>query len=296
VTGPRVRLAAIAAGAVVVSGLFNVACASDDGGRSVEAEGVETAAHTGSPAATLEVTANEYSFRLSAKTVAPGTVPVTLVNGGHEVHQVMIVRLHDGVTLAQYAEAAHADEAAAGALVDDAGGVNAVDPGSRATGYADLAPGRYAVLCYIPAPDGSNHLHHGMSAELTVVEAPEVPAPRTVADVTVGDFSFSLPAGGLAKAGAYRVVNTGRQSHEVVVLRIEDGRTLPEVVTYLQHGFTGDKPVRFVGGAGGVEPGHAGYMDLDLQPGQYLAMCFVQDPASHKAHAELGMIAPFSVA
>jgi len=35
--------------------------------------------------------------------------------------------------------------------------------------------------------------------------------------------------------------------------------------------------------------------DLGREPGNYVAVCFVPDPASGKAHAELGMITPFTV-
>ena len=67
------------------------------------------------------------------------------------------------------------------------------------------------------------------------------------------------------------------------------------MLPYLQAGFQGDKPLTFAGGSGGVEPGQTGFVDLALSPGQYVAMCFITDPASHKHHAELGMIAPFTV-
>jgi hypothetical protein len=90
-------------------------------------------------------------------------------------------------------------------------------------------------------------------------------------------------------------VNHGAQAHEFVVMRIDDGKSLNDVIPYLQAGFQGDKPLTFAGGSGGVEPGQAGYADFDLSPGQYVAMCFIVDPAPHKHHAELGMNLPFTV-
>jgi uncharacterized cupredoxin-like copper-binding protein len=92
-----------------------------------------------------------------------------------------------------------------------------------------------------------------------------------------------------------RFVNNGSQAHEFVVMRLNDGKTLGDALPYLQAGFQGDKPLTFEGGSGGVEPGHTGFVDLSLTPGQYVAMCFITDPASHRHHAELGMVAPFSV-
>ena len=66
--------------------------------------------------------------------------------------------------------AAHSDEGGAGSLIDNSGGVNIVDPGTSGTGYADLQPGSYALVCYIPSGDHVGHLHKGMVAELTVPE------------------------------------------------------------------------------------------------------------------------------
>ncbi len=250
------------------------------------------------PATSIDVSAADFSFDVSNKVVAAGRVPVKLHNNGSEPHQVMILRLHDGVTIDQYLSAAHSDEGAAGSLIDNAGGVNIVDPGASATGYADLRPGSYALVCYIPSADHVGHLHKGMVAELTVPERAanaQVAAPTALGDIVLQDFNFTLPPQGIGTPGTYRIVNHGAQAHEFVVMRIDDGKTLNDVIPYLQAGFQGDKPLTFAGGSGGVEPGQAGYADLALSPGQYVAMCFITDPASHKHHAELGMILPFTV-
>jgi hypothetical protein len=41
----------------------------------------------------------------------------------------------------------------------------------------------------------------------------------------------------------------------------------------------------------GVDP----FMTIDLQPGEYVAICNIPDPASGVAHSRLGMIQPFTV-
>ena len=250
------------------------------------------------PATSLQVDAADFSFEVSSKVVAAGRVPVKLQNNGSEPHQVMILRLHDGVSVDQYLSAAQRDEGSAGSLIDNSGGVNVVDPGSSGTGYGDFQPGKYALVCYIPSGDHIGHLHKGMVAELTVPEtaaATAVATPAALGDIVMADFNFTLPPQGLAAAGTYRFVNNGAQAHEFVVMRIVDGKTLADVIPYLQAGFSGEKPVTFAGGSGGVEPGKTGFVDLALSPGQYVAMCFITDPASHKHHAELGMVLPFTV-
>ena len=247
-------------------------------------------------ATTLEVVATDHHFDLSADTVAEGAVPIELDNQGQSPHQILVVRLDDGQTMDDYLAAFESGEGTANQLVTQAGGVNVVDPGASGIGYADLAPGTYLVLCYIPGEGGLAHLQHGMIEELTVVPDDTVPAPDApVGDIELADFSFGLPAGGLSTSGTYRVTNEGSADHEMALMRIDDDKAFGDVVAYLQSGFQGEPPVAFTGGAGGIEPGAEGYVDLDLAPGEYVAMCFLEDEATGKRHAELGMVLPFTV-
>ena len=57
----------------------------------------------------------------------------------------------------------------------------------------------------------------------------------------------------------------------------------------------GAPPFEDAGGLQGIDPGESGWLNLDLQPGNYVALCHIPDPASGKAHEELGMVLPFSV-
>jgi hypothetical protein len=284
-----------AAVSVVALGLLGAGCGGDGSGTATAATAASADHDEAAPATELTVTAGDYTFGLSATTVAAGRLPVELHNQGAEPHQLMVARLHDGVTIDDYLGAAAESEASAEALVDNAGGVNAVDAGATRTGYADLEPGRYVVLCFLPTPEGPSHLHEGMVAELTVVDEPVVDAPEPTGEITMLDFGFALPAGGLAEADTYRVVNDGPSDHELALMRIDDGKAFGDVVTFLTGGFRGEQPLDFVGGAGGVEPGGDTYVDLDLEPGEYVAMCFLPDAASGKRHAELGMVATFTI-
>ena len=247
-------------------------------------------------ATSLLVTATDHHFTLSLSTVAEGVVPIELVNDGEWPHQVLVARLADGQTVDDYLAAFEGGEVAAEELISHAGGVNIVDPGTSGVGYADLAAGTYVVLCFIPGEEGESHLMQGMIAELTVVADEAVPAPSDpVGEISLADFGFGLPAGGLREPGTYRVTNDGAQTHEMAIMRIDEGAALGDVVAYLQGGFTGASPVTFTGGAGGIEAGAEGYIDLDLEAGTYLAMCFLTDEASGKRHVELGMLSQFTV-
>jgi hypothetical protein len=129
-------------------------------------------------ATTIEVTATDHHVTMSATTVAEGVVPIELVNDGPWPHQVLVARLADGQTKEDYLAAFEGGEVAADELITHAGGVNIVDPGTSGSGYADLAPGTYVVLCFIPGEHGESHLMDGMIEELTVVPDETVAAPQ----------------------------------------------------------------------------------------------------------------------
>jgi plastocyanin len=50
-----------------------------------------------------------------------------------------------------------------------------------------------------------------------------------------------------------------------------------------------------VGGMTIMSAGRTAWMAFDLQPGYYVAICFIPDKVSHQPHAALGMVSPFTV-
>jgi len=50
-----------------------------------------------------------------------------------------------------------------------------------------------------------------------------------------------------------------------------------------------------VGGAQAMAIGQSNFVELELTPGQYVALCFVPDPATGQPHLVLGMITSFAV-
>ena len=45
-----------------------------------------------------------------------------------------------------------------------------------------------------------------------------------------------------------------------------------------------------VSGTAGLAPGEVNWLHVSLTPGNYLLMCLVEDPATHREHLQLGMI------
>ncbi len=247
----------------------------------------------------LTIVATDYDYTLPPK-VPAGWTTIVMKNKGGEDHQAQVARLNSGVTFDQLTQAAATnDPAAMVALVTPVGGPNSVPPGATATVVDDLTPGRYAVICFVFAADGKEHDAKGMLVPLTVGKAKGKTSPPVAkSTITLRDFSFGVPAGFTGR-GAVAVENEGAQPHELALLQLDPGKTLDDAKAFLLTPPGGTPPAapgKSVGGIAGVMPGETGYMQLDLKPGNYVAVCFFPDPTKGGLpHAVEGMIAEFTI-
>src|SRR5689334_13020153 len=129
--------------------------------------------HAQPPAPVIET--SEYHFRFPAtarRALAVGRA-VEVRNAGSQIHEVVIARLQPGTTVSDVAHSADhpIGTACTGPQPDEEiAGVTELAPGGRARMRADLRPGRYALLCFLPddAHPGTSHLHQGMAYPFTV--------------------------------------------------------------------------------------------------------------------------------
>lgn len=252
------------------------------------------------PAQIPEVTikAVDYAFKSPAQLKA-GLVALTLVNEGQEPHHAQLARLKPGITLEQFQEALKQEPPAAMAMITFAGGPGALDPGLSQQVTLNLAPGHYVWLDFIPSPgDGMPHLAKGMMAPLEVVAPgesdPRVTAPPQVAGtVKLMDFSFVLPSEIKTGPQVWQVVNEGKQPHEMALIKLAEGKTVADVQAFM-HTPEGAPPFSSIGGFQALTSGESGWLTLDLEVGEYVALCAVPDEAG-KPHTEHGMLLPFRV-
>jgi uncharacterized cupredoxin-like copper-binding protein len=117
-------------------------------------------------------------------------------------------------------------------------------------------------------------------------------APSADTEVTLKDFSFAMPS--TLKAGDHtlKVTNKGPQPHEMTLVKLAPGKTMQDAMAYSGEG---EPPFTDAGGMGALAPNTSAWVKLHLDPGTYIAVCFVPDPASGKAHAEMGMMNQFTV-
>jgi hypothetical protein len=125
---------------------------------------------------TQQVTASDYAFEDVPEELSAGPTSFELTNDGEELHELVLVRKNDGVT-------ASADELLALPEEEALSQVTPVgSPAFAAQGeddylVADLEPGDYIGLCFIPVgttseeappPEGPPHAMQGMVSEFTV--------------------------------------------------------------------------------------------------------------------------------
>lgn len=251
--------------------------------------------HPGKPGTPVTVTTSEYQFIAPAELPA-GPTTFRLVNQGKLPHHVVIIRLDDGKTVADF-EAASAHEGPPPTWAVPVGGPNAVDPGRSATATVDLSAGSYVMVCFIPAPDGKPHMAHGMVKAFTVTGGTEkaAPLPATSETATLADygFTFSTPL----HAGAQRVTvrNVAQQMHELVLVRLAPGKTGKDFLSWAEGGMKGPPPGSFQGGVSPIAPGVENVVDLNLQPGKYLLVCFLPDAKDGKPHLAHGMVQELTI-
>ncbi len=261
----------------------------------------------------LTITATDYHFDLP-ESVAGGWTKVTLVNNSEDDHHAMLMRPHEGKTIDDVTAALQSPDLGALLSVAESIGGGNVGPGGTASAIVNIDPGSYMVVCAIPGPDGMPHYMMGMQAPLEVTEAEgDASAPETDTTVTLVEMSFDgLPDAATAGEATWEVTNGGEQLHEFIVMKLGEGVSFdmargilmsseeatpgaaaasPPADMAMMQG----PPFVEIGGVAPLSPGYTNYAVLQLETGDYFAICFVPDAATGQPHYMMGMIAPFSV-
>jgi hypothetical protein len=259
-----------------------------------------TAAPTTTAAAlpTIDVVEKDFAFDLP-KQVPAGVVRINATNEGAEAHHAQFARLNEGVTYDTLFAAFADGPDAALPLVTLTGGPGPIQPSTDLSVTTELPAGQYVVLCFLSGADGVAHAAKGMVATVEVTDlGNESAAGDGDAQVGLIDYAFKGLPRTLPAKTTLQLTNEGKESHEVSVLKLADGATTADVLDFLTSTTSpsGPPPFAFAAGFQGVAPGGTGSVDLDLDSGTYVAICFIPSPANgFKPHAALGMIAEFQV-
>jgi hypothetical protein len=246
----------------------------------------------------VTITATDFAFG-APDTIPAGLTTFRLLNPGREPHQAVIAGAPDRT----FAEIERALVAAEPKILDWLTfpvGAGAVGSGDSSIVTADIPPGNYLVLCYIPSPDGKPHVVKGMYRRLVVVPAAAAGAVRAAepkADVTVtlSDYAFALSAALTAGTHTIRVENSGPQLHELTIERLEPGKTLADWQQWVAGGMRGTPPAEPAGGVTGPNKGQVAWLTITLTPGNYLLNCYVPDVKDGKPHFMHGMVKQITI-
>lgn len=249
----------------------------------------------------LEVVATDFAFEAPAS-VPAGWTTIRMVNRGMEPHHVSLVRLDEGPTLEDFFAAMESDDPTPSWAVG-AGGPNGVGPNQRSEATLHLTPGRYALICFIPSPDGVPHVMKGMSTLLEVTGSDDGSGPSGAEDapeahvrMRLVDFAVALDRPVRAGTHTFHVTADARSSepHEIVLARLAPGAEADDLVEWLS-GHAGPPPAVFLGGMSALSPGESGYFTADLEPGRYVWVCPLRVGPDATPHHERGMFQPFTI-
>lgn len=156
--GTRGRLALFASCLALIGAAGVAGCGGDD----EESSGEEAAVESTESAESVTVTAQEYSFDLSATPTAE-TTEVIFDNVGEEEHVLVFARINEGFTTEEAIEMM-GEKGSATTVVE-----TGAPPGKQTTTEVkkSIEPGEYAMLCPLQSKEGP-HYELGQLEEFSI--------------------------------------------------------------------------------------------------------------------------------
>lgn len=250
----------------------------------------------GIKASEFTINASEYKFETTGA-VVPGSNLVTFKNDGKEVHHVQLVQLAPGKTMPDLMAALQAGDLSKVPGRFE-GGVGQLAPGGSGQLQTGLTNGTYAMLCFVPAPDGAPHFVKGMAGSFEVTgQQNQATFDKPAVKVVASDYAFEAPAKTKAGAVAIELTNTGREPHEANLFKLASGVTIEQATKALAASGpppAGPPPFVPAGGAQGILPGQKTQVVATLEKGEYMLICFIPDPTGTE-HFAKGMVRALTV-
>jgi hypothetical protein len=243
--------------------------------------------------AEVVIKAMDYAFEVP-ETVRPGRRTIRLVNRGKELHHVWIVKLEEGKGIGDLLGALKPGTPFP-TWAKNIGGPNASVPGGDAVGIVDLPEGSYAVVCFIPSPDGMPHIMKGMVKPLIVSGEPVAAAAiEPTAKAVLSDYAFTFAKPIAPGRQVIEFTNASGQTHEAFLAKLLPGKHAADLLAWVAK-MDGPPPAIPMSGITGIEPGAVQSVIVDFEPGTYAWFCFVPDAKDGKEHVHHGMVREFTV-
>ncbi len=115
-----------------------------------------------------------------------------------------------------------------------------------------------------------------------------------VIDVVGMDYSFVMPDTIAAGPTTFRFRGKGTEPHHMTILRLEEGRTLADVMAIPPQGPVPSWLV-LMGGPNPPPADEVNLTTIDLVPGRYVVVCFIPSASDGMPHVAKGMSHEFTV-
>jgi hypothetical protein len=130
--------------------------------------GAPVAEAAAAPTPDLHLELSDYAFKFS-KPLTTGHHVIHVMNSAAQSHEVLFLRLAPGKTVKDFATWAEEGKMQGPPPGQPMNGMSALGTGRTGSFEADITPGNYGLLCFVPdAKDGKPHLMHGMAMDVTV--------------------------------------------------------------------------------------------------------------------------------
>ena len=260
---------------------------------TTEGDARENAAAVRTTANVVTITASDFAFQAPAS-IPAGPTTINLVNRGPELHHVQLVKIAEGHTYQELMEGMKHDGPPP-PWATFVGGPNTPVPGGQSQATVDLAPGNYALLCFIPSSDGVLHAMKGMVKPLTVTPASsQARAAAPDARITLRDYSYEIKPEIAAGKRTIRVDNAAAQPHELILVRLAPGKSAADMLAWLEK-MQGPPPGAPIGGTTFLSQGASNDVTADFEAGEYALLCMVPDVGDGKPHVAHGMVRQITV-
>ena len=217
-----------------------------------------------------------------------------------------MLRLHENVTPEEALEAMrNVDEAFESGDADPMAAFNMLlekvdilgGPSQEQVIGINVEPGSYVFTANVGSGEGPPAL---VSKPLEVTSSSNpTPAPEVDLTVNMVDFAFTFPDKVKAGEQVWEVANRGEQLHHISLSKIKEGKTMDDVMAWIETQGEGEPAADEVLHLSPTSPGSSNYVSVNLEPGAYLALCFIPDheeEGTGQPHFALGMIETFTVA
>jgi hypothetical protein len=231
-------------------------------------------------------------------TLDAGWATFHFANLGDEIHYAHAVRLDSARTVSEFLTAyAHAVRTAGPrpTYITRSGGPGGTAPGDTSVVTHIIEPGNYVWICPVDDSSGTPHFAKGEAKTFVVrvsaTKAESQSPPEASGVIRLINYGFSLDSPLKAGTQSLHVVNEGPDPHDLVMVKLEPGKTVEDVGSWLRKP-DGPPPFTPAGGVAVLAPQMEAYFNTDLAPGEYALFCMAtaQDGRTHIEHGMIQQI------